>query len=344
VRVERRPGGKIGGGAKSVELTDDGDDYRGLGWAHGALTVQRLGAMMAPVTFLLADGRQVSPLHVASWAREPNTQNLPGVLRRLRGEWPCAPFGYSVESEGWPADWAATMGPAEPDEEVHGYCSNHDWQWQEAPGNSLRLSIDYPAASPIQRVERSVTPDPHAAAVDLEFRIIARRRCRMPIGLHPVFRLPRLARAARLELGRFDCARTYPGTVEPSAPMFAMNQIFLDLSAAPGRGGQIIDASRLPFAIDTEELLQIEGLNGSVALANHAEGYRARLTWQTGAFSEPSAVDFQPRPQIRAVERAPSGARHRTDLLALRPWSRDGDRRQSDCQIRCGDRSRIFAR
>jgi hypothetical protein len=268
----------------SVELTDDGDDYRGLGWAHGALTVQRLGAMMAPVTFLLADGRQVSPLHVAPWAREPNMQNLPGVLRRLRGDWPCAPFGYSVESEGWPADWAATMGPAEPDEEVHGYCSNHDWQWQEALGNSLRLSIDYPAASPIQSVERSVTPDPHAAAVDLEFRIMVRRRCRMPIGLHPVFRLPRLARAARLELGRFDCARTYPGTVEPSAPMFAMNQIFHDLSVAPGRGGQIIDASRLPFAIDTEELLQIEGVNGSVALANHAEGYRARLTWQTEHF------------------------------------------------------------
>lgn len=24
-----------------------GDDHRGLGWAHGALTVQRLGAMLA---------------------------------------------------------------------------------------------------------------------------------------------------------------------------------------------------------------------------------------------------------------------------------------------------------
>ena len=262
----------------------DNDNYRGLGWARGALTVQRLGAMLAPVTFALADGRQVSPLHIAPWAGEPEAQEQPGILRRMRGDWPCAPFGYSVESEGWAADWAATMGPAEADEEVHGYCSNHDWRWREAPDGSLRLSIDYPAASPIARVERSVTPDSNAAAVDLEFSIIVRRRCRLPIGLHPVFRLPNQAGAARLELGRFDCARTYPGTVEPSAPMFAMNQIFHDLAAVPGRDGKTIDASRLPFAADTEELLQIEGLNGSVALANDAEGYRVRLTWRTEHF------------------------------------------------------------
>ena len=77
------------------------DDYRGLGWAHGALTVQRLGAMLAPVTFVLADGRQVSPFHIAPWADEPGSDALPGILRKLRGEWPCVPFGYSVPADGW---------------------------------------------------------------------------------------------------------------------------------------------------------------------------------------------------------------------------------------------------
>jgi hypothetical protein len=262
-----------------------GDDAcRGLGWAHGALTVQPLGAMMAPVTFLLPGGQQVSPMHVAPWASEREADKLPGILRRLRGDWPCAPFGYSASSVGWPVDWAATMGPPEPNEEVHGYCSNHEWQWESATQGSLHLSLDYPAASPIQRVERSVTPDPHSAAVDLEFKIVVRRNCRMPIGLHPVFRLPNQPGAAHLELGPFNVARTYPGTVEPSAPMFASNQMFRHLTAVPGVGGATVDASRLPFAADTEELLQIEGLNGSVALANHAEGYRARLTWQTEHF------------------------------------------------------------
>ena len=267
-----------------TDRSTSGDEYRGLGWAHGALAVQRLGAMMAPVAFLLPNGRQVSPLHVAPWAGEPHTQELPGILRRLRGEWPCAPFGYSVASDGWPADWAATMVPAAPDEEVHGHCSNHEWQWQATSGNSLRLSLEYPATSPIQRVERSVTPDPHAPAVDLEFWIFVRRPCRMPIGLHPVFRLPNEPGAAQLEIGRFAYGRTYPGTVEPSAPLFAANETFRDLAAVPARDGGLIDASRLPFAAHTEELLQIEGLSGSVALANQAEGYRARLTWRTEHF------------------------------------------------------------
>ena len=35
------------------------DDYRGLGWAHGALTVQRLGAMLAPVGQHLGEARPV---------------------------------------------------------------------------------------------------------------------------------------------------------------------------------------------------------------------------------------------------------------------------------------------
>ena len=96
-------------GGKAEDRRERSDDYRGLGWEHGALAVQRLGAMLAPLTFVLADGRQVTPLQVAPWAGEPGAEDLPGILRRLRGEWPCVPFGYSVPGEGWPADWAALI-------------------------------------------------------------------------------------------------------------------------------------------------------------------------------------------------------------------------------------------
>ena len=40
----------------------------------------------------------------------------------------------------------------------------------------------------------------------------------------------------------------------------------------------------MPFADDTEELLQLNGIDGAVALANEAEGYRVRLTWQKEHF------------------------------------------------------------
>ncbi|MCP4307827.1 MAG: hypothetical protein GY788_23720, partial [bacterium] len=166
-------------------MARQGDDYRGLGWAHGCLTVQRLGAMLAPVTFLLADGRQVSPLHIAPWAGEPGNDDQPGILRRLRGEWPCAPFGYSVPADGFTPEWAEVITTGEPDEEIHGHASNNEWNWEEVTSTELRLGLDYPADGPIARVERTITPDPSAPAIDLEFRIATREDCRLPIGLHP---------------------------------------------------------------------------------------------------------------------------------------------------------------
>lgn len=271
-------------------IMKDKDSYRGLGWAHGALTVQRLGAMLAPVTFLLADGRQVAPLHIAPWAQEAQAQALPGILRKMRGEWPCVPFGYSVAADGWPQNWSRVMTAPEPDEEIHGHCSNHDWNWCQSDSHgdsdsqSLSLALTYPATSPIVRVERTVAPDPAAPAIDITFKIIVRRACRLPIGLHPVFRLPEKTGAATLELGGFDHGHTYPHDVEPGASVFAANQTFTDLARIPARSGGVLDASQLPLAADTEELLQLSGLDGTAALANHAEGYRVRLSWQKEHF------------------------------------------------------------
>ncbi len=224
-------------------MTDeDIDDHGGLGWAHGALTVQRLGA--------LPDGRP-------PWAGDKGTEGLPGILQRLRGDWPCVPFGYSVSSDGWTEEWAKVMGPPALDEEVRGHCSNHEWRWHSTDGYSLKLLLEYPMPSPVLRVERTITPDPDAPALDLEFRIVVRRRCRLPIGLHPVFRLPKEAGAAQLEIGGFDQNRTYRETVEPGAALFARNVRFTNLAAVPGRSGGTVDASRLPFAGDVEELLQV---------------------------------------------------------------------------------------
>ncbi|RUT32503.1 hypothetical protein EMQ25_04920 [Arsenicitalea aurantiaca] len=261
-----------------------GEEYRGLGWKHGALVVQRQGAMLAPITFLLANGAQVSPMHVGPWAEEAGMEALPGILRRLRGEWPCVPFGYAVPGDDAPEAWARHMTPPAPDEEVHGLSSNVPWTWGDCDAETLRLSLDYPEADPVRRLERIVTPDPSAPAVDVELRIEIRHDCRLPIGLHPTFHLPAEAGGATLEPGKFDHGRTYPGTVEPGATLFAMDETFADLSAVPGRAGGTRDATTLPFAEDIEELLQLNGVAGTMALANRAEGYRVRLSWQPEHF------------------------------------------------------------
>jgi hypothetical protein len=258
------------------------DFYRGLGWAHGALTVQRLGAMLAPLTFVLPNGRQVNPMHVAPWANEPGSEALPGILRRLRGEWPCVPFGYSVSSDGFTSEWARLMHAA-PGEEVHGYSSNALWNWENLDRRSLKLSIDYPIDSPVDRLERTITPDPESPAVDIELKVRVRADCRLPFGRHATFSIPADPGGAHIEPAKFSEGRTYPGTVEPGAPLFAVDQGFTSLAAVPARDGTVVDASRVPFKMDTEELLQLNNL-GSVALANEVEGYRVRLNWQQEHF------------------------------------------------------------
>jgi hypothetical protein len=265
-------------------MSQHADEFRGLGWRHGALTVQRHGAMLAPLTFLLADGRQVSPMHVAPWAGEPGTEALPGILQRLRGEWPCVPFGYPAgPGDGSPAEWAELMFPAAAGDEPHGHSSNHAWNWEASDSETLRLSLDYPDGSPVSRLERTITPDPEAPAVDIALTIMVREDCRLPIGLHPTFRLP-TTHTARIEPAPFDHGRTYPGSVEPGRELMAPDRRFASLAAVPTRDGGTVDASQVPLRADTEELLQLNNIDGMVALANEAEGYRVRLRWQKEHF------------------------------------------------------------
>lgn len=72
--------------------------------------------------------------------------------------------------------------------------------------------------------------------------------------------------------------------MEPGAALFTGNTTFADLTSVPARAGGLVDASRLPLAAETEELLQIDGLDGTASLANHSEGYRVKLSWQKEHF------------------------------------------------------------
>jgi hypothetical protein len=176
------------------------------------------------------------------------------------------------------------MAAAAPDEKIHGHSSNADWDWTDAAAGSLALRIAYPAASPVAHLERIVTPDPDAAAVDIVLRIAVRADCRLPIGLHATFRLPAEPQAAIIEPGAFRAGRTFPGTVEPAEPLFAIDAGFDRLDAVPARAGGALDASRVPLPAATEELLQLDGVDGSAALAFPAEGWRVRLTWDAAHF------------------------------------------------------------
>ena len=249
-------------------------------WAHGQLTVQDLGAMLGPVTFRLPDGREVSPLHVAPWAEDPQAASMPGILRALRGDFACVPFGAdrALDLAG---DWSPLSRPApERPGPPHGLSSNDVWKMQD---DGLRLTLEYPEDSPIALVERVILPDPAQPAIDMVLTLHIRRDCCLPIGLHPVFRLP--DSGLLIDAGP-NGGMTFPGALETGVSRLAPAARFASLAAVPLARGGTADLSRLPLPHSTEELVQLTDAGGRATLTWPGEGFRAHLTWDASHFPD----------------------------------------------------------
>ena len=88
-------------------------------------------------------------MHIAPWAHEPGAEALPGILRGLRGEWPCVPFGYSVPAEGWPENWARRHGAGRSrTRKSMAMAPTMTGSGATATADRLSLALAYPAGKP----------------------------------------------------------------------------------------------------------------------------------------------------------------------------------------------------
>jgi hypothetical protein len=249
------------------------DPVRTLAWPHGRAELQRLGAMLAPVVFGAPGRPDFAPLQVAPWADEPGAEHLPGILRRLRGEWPCVPFGRTDRPAGLSEAWAAR---APGDGFGHGYASNHAWQWHET-GDPLALTLMIEPPGPLRRLTRSVRAVPDAPALEITLAIEVREPCTLPVALHPTLRLD--LGGVELELPSHGAGVTYPVPAEAGVSRLAADRRFDRLAAAPCADGTPLDLGRYPLDIDTEELLQLRDLAGPVTLHYRDAGWALQLDW-----------------------------------------------------------------
>lgn len=266
-----------------IEASAGAQTARSLAWSHGVFTLERLGGMLGPTLFLLAEGRTVAPFHIAPWYDMPQTADLPGILQRLRGEWPCVPFGAAptrIDCPGWPQPIAG----GEPDPDPHGFSSNHHWEWLETEADELALAIDYPDDHPIARLVRRVRGLHGSPTLEFTLAVEARRTCTLPIGLHPVFRLHPQTGSVALEISA-EKAATFPGDVDATS-IFARDRILADWRQVPTREGGMIDPSSLPLPQNTEDLLQLIGTTGRATLTNGPEHYRVALSWNREHFPD----------------------------------------------------------
>jgi len=245
-----------------------------LEWAHGKLSVQAMGGMLAPVHFELGADCRISPLQVAPWAAAQDP-TLPGILRGLRGEWPCVPFGMAAPPAGLPPDWLLRESG---DQWDHGYSANHPWTLESATGTRLQLVIDYPTRQAIERLQRIVTVDPAAPSVTVDLIVHARRAVVLPVALHPTFAMP----DGGVELVRAECreVHAYPIAPEPGVSRLIPGGRSRSLEAMPASAGPL-DLTRLPLPFPTEELLQLRDAGSPVVLRYPHWGAEVLLEWDT---------------------------------------------------------------
>ena len=262
------------------------DEHR-ISWAHGQFSVIETGAMCAPATFYLNDGRAIQPFAIAPWEDDGSAEfaALPELLKRLRGEWPCVPFGVPETRNDLPDEWrndeADLSGLGD---FFHGPSSNLDWTVIEKGSHAITLQLDYPDTHPIKFVRRRISGDPHGTRLIFELEIMPRKTCALPIGIHPVFRLPQNPGGAHLRFDGQLRVWTYPVPAEPAASLLAEGAVFDSLENVQFRDGSVVDLSQHPLDVAIEDLVLVSGIAGQAVLENRDENYAVTLQWDKVAF------------------------------------------------------------
>lgn len=254
-------------------MTPDNEEVHfSIAWPHGELTVRSIGGMLAPLRLDLPDGQRIWPLYVAPWSEEIGTTTMSGMMRRMRGEWPCVPFGAVETPPGLPPGWL----PRDPGSIwFHGYGANHSWELVDQSELSLTLRIDLPEEEPVAWMERIIRLDPGAPAISVELVVQPRSNAILPLALHPTFAVP--ADGVRLVPGHCDAVHTYPCSTVPGVSRLTPNRSAASLHGLPCEGMEV-DFSRLPLGFPDEELLQLQNCESPFVL-RYASGIEVALDW-----------------------------------------------------------------
>lgn len=257
-------------------------------WKHGEGEIQSLGAMLGPVSFQTKGGKIVQPFEIAHWENTATDKltKLPGLMHSLRGEWPCVPFGMPETTTDLPVRWLDGLNEHGTtfETEPHGHSSNHHWTLISHEGSSVTMAIDYPINHPIQTLSRTVTGDAAASAIDLRLTVEARSTVDLPIGLHPVFRLPSKAQQAEILFSGNPRAHTFPIDPISGVSRLQPDQSDVLLTKLSLQDGTLVDATLHPFPFITEELILVTGHEGLVTINNRQEGYATTVKWDATVF------------------------------------------------------------
>lgn len=193
-----------------------------------------------PVRFFFGD-KIIEPMHVAPWQGENLNDSIPPMLKYLRGDFFCAPFGNS--------DLLAdeTRG--------HGSSANDKWNKTDNTQSSIKFKLSKKIMDAEIVKEISIQDDEQ---VVYQKHIFKGGNGKLPVGYHAMLKVNDVS---YLSFSDFEFAGTPPQPVEMD-PLLGRSvlkypQRFSDLNSVLLNDRKIANISAYPFAKDHEDLFMI---------------------------------------------------------------------------------------
>ncbi len=211
--------------------------------------ITKTGGHLGPVTFEVA-GRQIQPYSIAPWAEEKGEAPLHPLLKVLRGDFFCMPFG---------ANATAFQGEKHP---PHGETASGNWRFDAMEvsdcQSSLHLSMDTQTRP--GRVDKNITLIEGHSAVYCR-HVISAMSGPMTLGHHATLRFPDVPGSGRVSTSPFVYGQVIPRPFEQPEQkgyyMLKPGASFISLDKVPTITGEWADLSSYPARRGFEDLVTV---------------------------------------------------------------------------------------
>jgi len=213
--------------------------------------VTRLGGHLAPVTFD-RKGRKIQPFAIAPWAEEKIDSAAPGVMRSMRGDFFCLPFGGNA---------APFRGERHP---PHGETANSPWTFvgRKRISGAETLHLRIRPKIRLGQVDKFITLR-KGEPVIYSRHIISGMSGPMSLGHHATLRFPSHPGSGLISTSPFRLGQVFVEPVErPEERGYSSlvpGAIFESLDQVPALVGGTADLSRYPARRGYEDIVMLAG-------------------------------------------------------------------------------------
>jgi hypothetical protein len=208
-----------------------------------------LGGHLGPVTFD-RKGKKLQPYSVAPWAEESVDPSLPAILRVLRGDFFCLPFGGNA---------TPYRGEKHP---VHGETANARWRFEslETKGGRTRLHLSLRTKVRPGRVDKRIWLVDGQNVIYSQ-HVVSGMSGPMNLGHHAMLRFPDVSGNGHVSTSRFVHGQVFPRAFELAEKggysWLQRGAEFSSLEKVPTLDGQTADLTRYPARRGFEDLIML---------------------------------------------------------------------------------------